>query len=319
MKRLLPSCATAIAVLLVPAAAAAQSQTGAVLRVDRAHHRVEIVDAQHAVHSYSAPRRAARKLRPGAKLSFQATGRRISSLRVSGRTHKLSFYGKVVNAGSRGAVFRLGDGKQLRLAKRQRPRRAHHRRSRGTSVRINVQGLQPGQLVLITESVDSAGNLTITIKLVPAPDPTADDQDVTGTITAIGPGSVTIQADGGSSMTFQASSDVLDGFEVGDAVDVTYYTEADGTLVADDIEPLDDGGDSGDELDAIGVITAVGTDTVSIQVDGGGPLTFEAGPDLSDGFSVGDHVDVTYWQDDDGSLVADDIESADDPGDGSGE
>ncbi len=314
MKRLLPSCATAIAVLLLPASAAAQSQSGAVLRVDRAHHRVEIVDSQHAVHSYAAPRRAVRKLRPGTKVTFQTSAGRIGSLRVNGRARKLSFYGKVVKAGGRGAVFRLGDGKQLRLAKRQLGHRGH-RRAHRSSVQINLQGLQPGQVVLISETIDAAGNLTITIKLIPGADPNGDDQDVTGTITAIGPASVTIQADDGSSMTFQASSDVLDGFEVGDVVDVTYYTEADGTLVADDIEPVDDGGDTGDELDAIGIVTAVGPSTISIQVDGGGPMTFEADPDLTDGFAVGDHVDVTYWQDVDGSLVADDVESADDTGD----
>ena len=44
MKRLLPSCAAAVALLAVPAAASAQ--TGAVLRVNRAHHKLEIVGAQ---------------------------------------------------------------------------------------------------------------------------------------------------------------------------------------------------------------------------------------------------------------------------------
>jgi hypothetical protein len=41
-------------------------------------------------------------------------------------------------------------------------------------------------------------------------------------------------------------------------------------------------------------------------------MTFEADPDVTDGIGVGDHVDVSYYQDDDGSLVADDVELTDD-------
>ncbi|HEY1593810.1 MAG TPA: DUF5666 domain-containing protein [Thermoleophilaceae bacterium] len=318
MKRLLPSCATAIALLLVPAsAAAAAPQTGSVLRVDRAHHRIEIVDSQHAVHSYATPRKATRKLRAGVHVSFQSSGGRISSLRVKGRARKLAFYGTVVSTAGHGAVFRLGDGKELKLASSRQSHhsgRGHH--TRRASVRINLQGLQPGQVVLITENADRTGNLTITIKLVPSStDPNGDDQDVTGTITAIGATSVTIETDDSSqTMTFQASSDVLDGFDVGDDVDVTYYAAGDGTLVADDVEPVDDGSDDlgGDDVDALGVVTAIGADSIGIQVDGGGPMTFEADSDLTDGFGVGDYVDVTYAQNPDGTFTADDVEYADD-------
>jgi hypothetical protein len=49
-------------------------------------------------------------------------------------------------------------------------------------------------------------------------------------------------------------------------------------------------------------------------VDGGGPMTFASDPDLNDGVSVGDHVDVTYSQDPDGTFVADDVEFVDDSG-----
>jgi hypothetical protein len=238
-----------------------------------------------------------------ARSSTQSVSGRISSLRSNGRARKLSFYAKVVSKASGAAVVRLGDGKALRLQARR------HRAHRG-SVQINLQGLEAGQVVLITETIGRAGNVTITIKLVPQADPNGDDKDVTGAITAIGASSVTIQTDSGQSMTFQASSDVLDGFEVDDPVDVTYYTEADGTLVADDIEPVDDGSadDGGDDLDVIGTVTALAPDSITIQVDGAGPMTFEADPDVTDGIDVGDHVDVSYYQDDDGSLVADDVE-----------
>jgi hypothetical protein len=316
MKRLLPSCAAAIALLAIPAAASAQ--TGAVLRVNRAHHKLEIVDAKHVVRSYTArPGHATRKLRAGAKVTFQAAGGRITALRVNGRARKIAFLGKVVSSASKGVVLRLGDGQQLRLAKRQFGRHHAHR----SSVQINLQGLDPGQVVLITETSDSAGNLTITIKLMPGANQNGDDQDVTGTITALGAGSVTIQADDGSTMTFQADPVLLDGFEVGDQVDVTYYADAAGSLVADDVEPVDDGSGA-EDLDALGTVTALDPEagTITVQVDGGGPMTFQADADLVDGVAVGDYVDVTYFQDTDGSLVADDVEPADTSGaDGSGD
>ena len=45
---------------------------------------------------------------------------------------------------------------------------------------------------------------------------------------------------GSGSMTFAADSDLLDGVSVGDVVDVTYFQDTDGSLVADDVEPADD-------------------------------------------------------------------------------
>jgi Domain of unknown function (DUF5666) len=313
MKRLLTGCATAVALLAIPATASAAS--GAVLRVERAHHKVEIVDSKHAVRSYALPRKAARKLHAGAKVSFQAQGGRISSLRVAGRAHKMAFYAKVVSSAAKGVVLRLGDGQQLRFGKRELGRHAGHRSAHRSSVQINLEGLNPGQVVLITETVDAAGNVTITIKLMPGADPNGDDQDVTGTITALGAGSLTIQADDGSTMTFQADPVLLEGFSVDDQVDVSYYTDADGSLVADDVEPLDDSGS--DDQDAIGTVTALDAGSITVQVDGGGPMTFQADADLLDGVMVGDYVDVSYFTDTDGSLVADDVEPADDgSGDG---
>jgi len=314
MKRLLPSCAAAVALLAVPAAASAQ--TGAVLRVNRAHHKLEIVGAQHVVRSYAVRAgRAARKLRAGAKVSFHARAGRITALRVEGRARKIAFLGKVVSSGSKGVALRLGDGQQLRLTKRQFG--THRVQGRRSSVQINLQGLNPGQVVLITEKSDAAGNLTITIKLVPGADQNGSDQDVTGIITALGAGSVTIQADDGSTMTFQADPVLLEDFEVGDQVDVTYYADAGGSLAADDVEPVDDGSGNQD-LDAIGTVTALdaGAWTITVQVDGGGTLTFDADADLLDGVAVGDHVDVTYFQDTDGTLVADDVEPAGTDGSG---
>ncbi|HKN94267.1 MAG TPA: DUF5666 domain-containing protein [Thermoleophilaceae bacterium] len=319
MKRLLPSCVAAIALLAIPAAASAQ--TGAVLRVNRAHHKLEIVDATHVVRSYGVRAgRAARKLRAGAKVSFKSSAGRITALRVEGRARKIAFLGKVVSSGGKGVVLRLGDGQQLKLAKRQFG--THRKRAHRSSVQINLQGLTPGQVVLITETSDAAGNVAITIKVMQGgATQNGDDQDVTGTISALGAGSLTIQADDGSTMSFQADDVLLEDFEVGDQVDVTYYADADGSLVADDVEPVDDGSDGGDDVDAIGTVTALDPNggSITVQVDGAGTMTFQADADLLDGVVVGDHVDVTYFQDTDGYLVADDVEPADDGSDNSGE
>ena len=94
---------------------------------------------------------------------------------------------------------------------------------------------------------------------------------------------------------------------------MTYYEDA-GKLIADDIELVDDSG--GDDLDVVGTVTQLRDDGLTVQVDGQGPMSFEADPDLLDGVSVSDQVDVTYYEDTDGSLVADDVEPADDSGSG---
>ena len=73
----------------------------------------------------------------------------------------------------------------------------------------------------------------------------------------------------------------------------------------------------------VGTVTQVRGDGLTVQVDGEGAMSFGADPDLLSGINVGDLVDVTYFEDVDGSMVADDIEpvadnSPDqgDPGDG---
>jgi hypothetical protein len=69
------------------------------------------------------------------------------------------------------------------------------------------------------------------------------------------------------------------------------------------------GDDSSDDQIAEGAITQVADTEVSINT-GSQQLSFSADPDddLTDGFLVGDLVDVTYYQNDDGSLSADDVE-----------
>jgi hypothetical protein len=92
---------------------------------------------------------------------------------------------------------------------------------------------------------------------------------------------------------------LTDGFLVGDAVDVSYYQNSDGTLSADDVEYV--------EQDATGVVSAVSDASLTLVDDATGqPDTFSGDPDLGlfDGVTPGDEVDVTYHQSAAG-LVAD--------------
>lgn len=80
-----------------------------------------------------------------------------------------------------------------------------------------------------------AGSLLIARDVEPL-----DEQmlDATGTITQIAPdqSSFTLHTDGGESLTFQAEPGALDGFEVGDSVDVTYTHAISGPFTAQDVE-----------------------------------------------------------------------------------
>jgi hypothetical protein len=145
-------------------------------------------------------------------------------------------------------------------------------------------------------ATDANGNVAITIKLVGGNDPTGgEDDEASGVVTAVTAHSLTIDT-GDEKMTFEADSDVLADIQVDDQVDVTYYEDG-GTLVADDVSLVDDG----QEDDTVtGTVTQVRGDGLTIQVDGEGPMSFGADP----------VVDVSYYQDDDGSLVADDVEPA---------
>jgi hypothetical protein len=300
VRRFLPA-AGAVLALLVPAAAQAKQEKGAVLRVDRAHHKVEVVTSAHLVRRYSVAGKLSSKLRSGALVSFTPKGKKATGLRVNGRTRKLAFYATVVSSAKKGAVMRLPDGRDWKIGKKQL-KHAH-----GSSLSISLEGLDKGQVVLITLVGDSKGNVTITIKLVKGDDPTGgEDQDASGTVTDVTADTLTIDT-GDEELTFVADSDLLADVQLDDEVDVTYYEDG-GTLVADDVELVDDGQE---DDTATGTVTEVRGDGLTIQVDGEGPMSFSADPDLLQDVTVGELVDVTYFLNDGGSLVADDVEPAD--------
>jgi hypothetical protein len=304
VRRLLPIAAL-LALFVLPAAAQAKPQKGAVLRVDRAHHKVEVVTSAHLVRRYTVAGKLSSKLRSGALVTFKPNGKKANGLRVTGRTRKLAFYATVVSSAKKGAVLRLPDGRSWKVGKKQL-KRAHK-----GSVSISLEGLDKGQVVLITMATDSHGNVSITIKLVKGDDPTGgEDEDATGTVTALTGDSLTIDT-GDEELTFVADSELLTDIQVDDEVDVTYYEDG-GTLVADDVELVD--GEADDSV--VGTVTDVRGDGLTVQVDGEGAMSFGADADVLQDVSVGEVVEVTYYQDDDGTLVADDVEPADQSGTG---
>jgi hypothetical protein len=238
LSRIAPAALAVAALFAVPAVAQAKPQSATVLRVDRAHHHVELVNGNHVVRTYVIAGKLMRKLSRGSVISFSARGKRITRARVKGRSRKLSFYATVVSNGKGGVVLKLANGRRVRIGGKKRAHRKAGAVKAAGSVSIKV-----GQVVLITEATDTSGNVAITITLVQQPDPTAgEDQDAVGTVTAVAAdgSTLTVQVDGKGPMTFQTDPDLTNGVSVGDLVDVTYYQDTDGSLVADDVQPAGD-------------------------------------------------------------------------------
>jgi Cu/Ag efflux protein CusF len=118
---------------------------------------------------------------------------------------------------------------------------------------------------------------------------------VAGAITRVWGSGITISSDQGSVTFTVDSSDVTDGFQVGDVVDVSYSQNN-----ATDVQYV--------EQDASGTVSAVSAGRITIT-SGGQRQTFAADPSqgMFDGISVGDQVDVVYHQSS-GQLVADSVD-----------
>ena len=186
MKRL--TLATALLALALPGSAlAAGASHGVVLSVDRAHHLVRVVDAHHRVHDYSF-RGWLRGVRTGSALTFLARGGRITRIEwVQRGSGSVKFFARIIHSTRGALVLALPDGQELRFSGHQvRPRRGrlvldavpvHHRprkviahmaggaRAADTSAptTVDIQRLQPGVTVLVTEHLDGSGGVTITI------------------------------------------------------------------------------------------------------------------------------------------------------------
>jgi hypothetical protein len=297
-----------------PAGALANTSRAKVLSADARHHTVQLVDSAHVVRAYRF-RGVLPRLGLGDRVSFRHAGhgRTISHVKRTARAFgTLSFYAKVVRSGSKQVRLRLGDGSALRLSSNQVSTRtvAHAAASVSTApVTIQVQGLTPGQTVLISETVDARGHWTITLTLpgtsAAGPGTTSgdgsgdgtgddpgDDQLAEGAITQVSDTGLAVStASGTLRFAVDPTAGLTDGFLVGDVVDVSYYQSSDGSLNADDVEYV--------ELDASGVVSVVSDSSLTLtDQDTGQPDTFIGDPDLGlfDGVNPGDEVDVTYHQ-----------------------
>lgn len=308
------------AMLLLPATALASSSQGVVLSVDGAHHEIQVVDPAHVVHLYRYHGRLPR-LHAGSRIRFSRSGRLIRNIRgTSGRAGTVAFYARVVRSSAHGVTLVAADGHRISLSASQlAARRGRHTRAQmvthaalgitAGSVTINLLGLQPGVTVLVTESTDSSGNTTVTITLPPTP-PTPQSQQASGTVSEVDTDAfVVVTADGSELRMHMAEQDLANlNLSSCQTVDVTYHQDA-GMLIADDVQTTGTSttGDCTPTFDATGTITVLSDQAVTISTDQG-PMKFGADPSLTDGYYVGDLVDVTYTQNADGSLTATDVE-----------
>jgi hypothetical protein len=329
MRRLTTFSATLLAALALPALA--QASTGTVLSLTQKHHLVQIISSNKAVHAYSFTGKLAGVTR-GTNLSYSVAGTRITHARAVGVAHSFSFFGTVVTSHGGGLVLALADSRHLRLSSRQlggqqlgktHPGvRAHAGDAR--SITVNINGLTPGQTVEVTESIDSSGNLTVTITLPSAGGTgSGGELSASGTVNNVNDDSFDIITSDGSDLNFHMAAGALAnvGMSSCDEVVVTYHQDAQ-MMIADNVVdngPPDtgvcSGNGSGEGGDWIGTVTAVSATSITVDAgaDSGGSQTFTAGdPSVTVGFLVGDSVDVSYEQDG-AQWVADDVSYNDTP------
>jgi len=253
------ACVAGTCALSAPAALAGTPTNGQGVVLSLGGHTLRLVDKAHRVAAVRVS--STRSLHRGDVVRV-----RRGKAHVSGHARRLSFLGRVVRSSSRRAVVRLGDGSTFKFSG---PRKPHRRGARARrNVTIDLQGLTPGQTLLITLATDAHGNVAIAIRVVRSgsnigesdgdqsgdddwascDDSTADEDDcgeddwfdeVDGTVTALADdgSSLTLMPDDGSAEETYPVDDpsLLDGIGVGDEVAVTL--DEDGTAI--DVELLD--------------------------------------------------------------------------------
>jgi hypothetical protein len=327
MRRLLSVTVPALIALAMPALA--QAQTGTVLSVARGHHQLQLIGSNKVVSAYHFSGRLPGVHR-GTKLDFSARGSHIVSPKVVGTATTFSFLATVVRSGSGALVLSLGDSRRLRLTGKVQSRAAHTVRGARLSahdagnITVEINGLQPGQTVVVTESTDASGNVTITITLPTTSgggsgDPGSNwgsDQTASGLVNSVGSYTFDVITSGGQDLTFHMHPDALSsvGMSSCDAVVVEYHTYGQ-TLIADNVTdngapdagPCSSGGDNAGNW--TGTITAVSPTAITVDAgpSNGGAETFAVDdPAITEGYIVGDSVTVTYepWN---GLIVADQV------------
>ena len=328
MRRLLSFTVPALVALALPALA--QANTGTVLSLAQSHHQVQVVGSNKVVSAYSFDG-ALHQVRRGTRLRFSASGSHLTNAKVLGTAKTFSFLGTVVRSNSGALVLSLGDSQKLRLTAKAISRSHASRTARlgahasTGSVAAELDALQPGEGVVITESTDSAGNVTITLALDSGAgssgsgssgNGSGSEQSATGLVNNVGTDSFDILTSSGADLTFQMQAEALanDDLSPCDQVVVSYHS-ADKALTADDVNdtgapdagPCSSGGDNSN--DWIGTVTAISGTSITIDAGAGngGVQTFVVDdPAITDGYLVGDSVDLTYepWN---GQVAADQL------------
>jgi Cu/Ag efflux protein CusF len=336
--RLLALTAAMTATLGLSSTALAASRVGVVLTADSHRHVVQIVDANHVVRAYHY--RRLHGVRRGSRIAFHTSGSNIKDVRMVARAATVSFYAKVVSDGSRGLTLRLADGQklgftssQLRHIKATAPsKHAANIRTAVTTtptsviagnVTINIDGLRPGDTVLITEASGGSGALTITIQLTAGPGgATVSASQSSGVVANVGTDDFDVTTVDGSTLHLHLAADALANLNLSvcDNVTVSYHQDA-GMFIADSV--TDTGASTsgacspGDvsQSDVLGTIVAVSGASITIDAGDQGSMTFTVSdPSITSAFQIGDSVDVTYEQAALGStLIADDVEYTDQP------
>ena len=249
--------------------------------------------------------------------------------RPTHRVTTVTFTARVVRSTSKELVVRTTSGKLLTFSSSQMgmpaaPAHSHapskHAQKAspgGTSVQItagnvvvDLLGLQPGALVVITETTDASGTVTITIKLPPPPPASAPPAPLTvsGVITNVDSADFTVEASDGTDYDLYMSAATLSQLNLQscDTVTVTYHQDA-GILIADSVTNTGTSATGGcaPTYDVTGTISQASSTSLTINGDGG-PVSFSVDPSsgLTDGFQTGDLVDVTYTVNPDGSFSA---------------
>jgi len=316
------ACVAAACALSAPAAFASKpgvTSNGRGVVLGLSGHTVRLVDRSHRVGDVHVS--STRGLRRGDVVSV-----RNGRAHVSGRVHKLSFLGRVVRSSGHGTVVRVGDGSTLSLGGKNGKPRAHRAAvAAAANVTLDLQGLTPGEALLVTISTDDQGNVAITIRVLPATtDIGAAEQQVSGVVTDdTGGGMFAIRATDGSGLRFEDPQQLFDAADASlcDTLDVSYHEDG-RALVADAVRVTGQSADGScadqqtDEVD--GTVTAIAADGSSLTVapsDGSDPQTIQTSdPSVLDGISVGDNVAVTLDQD--GTAI--DVEPLDGAGDQGG-
>ncbi len=318
------------ALLVFPAAAAAKSSGGTVLQLDARHHVMRVVSGPKAVGSYRYRGRL-RGGRPGSRVRFHAHGHRASQVRSIGRAKRLRVYAKVVRSAHGAATFSLPDGRPFSISRGAlNAARSGRLGSAAQNVFVNIDGLRPGQTVLITVTFDANGDLHITITLVQdndggggdsgggdsGGDDCGDPNATSGTVVGINrsDGVFTISRPWGEDPhTYAASDELLDHIHAGDEVLVRYGSD---DSQADDVKVVRSKVAAPDPGigEADGTVNSVVNDAqrfTIVQSNRTGRVTLNAPCWILSQVWVSEDVHVVYHQEANGDTVADTVDAND--------